>query len=176
MGAPFLAEIRIVGCTWVPDGWAECDGALLPLSQHTGLYSLIGTTFGGDGGRTFALPNLAGRVVVGAGQGPGLSSYEVGQSGGATAVALKEPELPEHTHSVQAVPDVADQTTPGTDRALARSKPASVYTQADAAELVSMAGESLPAAGASQAHNNMSPALVLKYVIAMHGVFPERPS
>src|SRR4051812_33351366 len=127
MATPFVAEIRVVGFNFPPTGWAFCDGQLLPISQNTALFSLLGTYFGGDGKSTFALPNLQGMAAVGTGQGAGLSDYFHGQSAGSDSITLLQSEMPIHTHAVQAVPDPADQTNPGPNRSLARSAPANAY-------------------------------------------------
>jgi microcystin-dependent protein len=174
MADPFVAEIRVVGFNFAPKGWAFCNGQLLPLSQNTALFSLLGTVYGGDGKSTFALPNIEGSVVNAPGQGPGLSLYDQGQVGGTETVTLNTSEIPLHTHLMQAVPDPADQTVPSPVRAFARSKPANAYQTTTNANIVQMAPETIAPTGGSFPHNNMAPYLTLSFVIALQGVFPPR--
>jgi microcystin-dependent protein len=175
MATPFVAEIRAVAFNFAPTGWAECNGQLMPISQNTALFSLIGTFYGGDGKSTFALPDLQGQAAVSQGQGAGLSTYFLGQQSGTESVTLLQSEIPLHTHTVRAVPDPADQTNPGPTRSLARSAPANAYQSTTNSSLKQMAFESLAAVGGSLPHNNMPPVLVMKFVIALQGVFPQRP-
>lgn len=171
---PFVAEIRVVGFNFAPRGWATCDGQLLPISQNTALFSLLGTTYGGDGRSTFALPNIEGQTGIGVGQGPGLQDYFEGQQGGSQTVTLLQSEMPSHNHNARAVPDPAELQAPAPDRALARSTPGFAYQSNSAANLVAMAPQTIAPAGGDQPHNNMAPALTLLYVIALQGVFPPR--
>src|SRR3954467_8241251 len=113
---PFVAEIRVVGFNFAPTGWAQCNGQLLPLSQNTALFSLLGTVYGGDGKSTFALPDIQGEAVVGPGQGPGLSEYDQGQQAGEQSVTLLTSEMPVHTHLGQASIDDAQFQSPAPDR------------------------------------------------------------
>jgi microcystin-dependent protein len=171
---PFVAEIRIFGFNFPPNGWAACNGQLMPISQNTALFSLLGTFYGGDGKSTFALPNLQGSAPIHQGQGQGLSEYFVGQSSGATAVTLLNSEVPVHNHSLMASSDPADLGAPAPDRSLARSQP-SVYKQpAGAASPQPMAPQAVGNTGGSQPHNNMMPFLTLNFCIALQGVFPSR--
>jgi microcystin-dependent protein len=174
MSAPFVAEIRVVGFNFPPKGWAYCDGQLLPISQNTALFSLLGTFYGGDGKSTFALPNIQGSVVNGVGQSPGTSDYFVGQTGGEPFVTLNQGEMPLHNHLVEAAPDPADQTSPAPNRSLARSKPGDVYQSTTNQSLVNMSPTALTVTGSSQPHNNMQPYVTMNFVIAMQGVFPPR--
>lgn len=112
MSEPFIAEVRIVACNFAPRGWAFCDGQLLPIAQNTALFSLIGTIYGGDGRTTCALPNIQGRVVMGPGNGPGLTSRQVGETGGAETVTLNQAQIPSHSHSIQGLALPASQSTP----------------------------------------------------------------
>jgi microcystin-dependent protein len=178
MSNPFIAEIRVVGFNFAPSGWAFCDGALMPIAQNTALFSLLGTTYGGDGRSTFALPDFRGRAGVGVGQGSlqGFTDYLQGETGGVETIALDQTEIPLHTHAAQAVPFPADQTSPSAARSLARSKPANAYqSDASASNIVQMAPEALTPAGGSLPHNNVQPVLVLNFIIALQGVFPPRP-
>jgi microcystin-dependent protein len=175
MSSPFVAEIRVVGFNFPPTGWAQCNGQLMPLSQNTALFSLLGTVYGGDGKATFALPNIQGAAVVGAGQGPGLTEYWPGTEGGSTTVTLQDVEMPAHNHTVQASPDPAEVTAPGPNRVIARSKPGNAYVAgAGNPPVTQIASQALPPAGGGLPHNNMQPALVLNFVIALQGVFPPR--
>jgi microcystin-dependent protein len=173
MATPFVAEIRVVGFNFAPVGWAQCDGQLLPISQNTALFSLLGTNYGGDGKSTFGLPNLQAMAAVSQGQGPGLSQYFVGQSAGSETVTLDQTDIPVHSHAVQTVPAPADLTNPGPARSLARSSPGNAY-HSTATNLTPMAQEGLAPTGGGLPHNNMPPVLVLNFIIAMQGVFPPR--
>jgi microcystin-dependent protein len=171
MADPFVAEIRIFPFNFAPRGWAFCDGQLLPLSQNTALFSLLGTTYGGNGMSTFALPNLQGRAPMHPGQGPGLSLHDLGEEGGSQTVSLLESEIPSHSHALQGVVSLSAARTPAAN-ALARSRGGNAYTTATG--LVAMAPEAVAPAGGDQPHNNMQPYLCLYFCIALQGVFPPR--
>ncbi|MFL5806984.1 MAG: phage tail protein [Roseiflexaceae bacterium] len=171
MSAPFVAEIRIFGLNFAPTGWAFCNGQLMPISQNTALFSLLGTTYGGDGRTTFALPNLQGSVPMHPGQGPGLSPRDLGETGGSNSVTLITSEMPLHSHALQASIGVAAGRDP-TDAAIARSRGANAY--GPATSLVTMNPQALAVAGGSQPHNNMQPYLTLTFCIALQGIFPSR--
>ena len=175
MTDPFYAEIRVVGFNFAPKGWATCDGQLLPISQNTALFSLLGTYSGGDGKSTFALPDIAGQAVVAPGQGPGLAEYVVGEYGGESHVSLLTSEMPAHGHQAQAAADPGELQAPAPDRALARSSPGFAYQSDSATNLVTMDPQATAVTGGSVPHNNMPPALVMKFVISLSGVFPSRP-
>ena len=175
MSDPFVAEIRVVGFNFAPTGWAQCDGQILPLSQNTALFSLLGTTYGGDGKSTFALPNLQGSVPIHHGQGAGLSQYDLGQAAGAQTTTLLSSEMPVHTHQGRASIDDAQFQAPAPDRELATSNPGFAYQSNDSANLVSTHPQELGVAGGSLPHNNMPPVLVVNFIIALQGVFPQRP-
>jgi microcystin-dependent protein len=175
MADPFVAEIRIFPFNFAPKGWAFCDGQILPLSQNTALFSLLGTTYGGDGKSTFALPDLQGNAPMHPGQGPGLSLHDLGEMGGSETVTLLESEIPAHTHTLSASPDPADVQTPAADRSLARSNPGFAYiASSPQPPLASLAPEALSPAGGDQPHNNMMPYLTFYFCIALQGVFPPR--
>ena len=175
MADPFLAEIRIVPFNFPPKGWAFCDGQIMPLSQNTALFALLGTTYGGDGKSTFALPDLQGNSAMHPGQGQGLSLYDLGQIGGAETVTLLVSEMPVHTHSLMAQTNPATTTLPAADTALARSGGGSFYKINPFGTTTAMAPQALPPAGGSLPHNNLQPYLTMNYIIALQGVFPQRP-
>jgi len=167
MAEPFLSEIRIMSFGFAPKGWALCDGQLLPINQNQGLFSLLGTTFGGDGRVNFGLPNLQGRVPIHAGSG-----HTLGERGGEQAHTLSIAELPAHVHLVNATSNTATTGTPSSSLMLAKSSPQNLY--ANAGNLVPMAPNSLSNVGGSQAHLNMQPFLVLNFCIALQGIFPSQ--
>ena len=163
---PFVGEISLFPFTFAPRGWAWCDGQLLPISQNTALFSLLGTYYGGDGRSTFALPDLNGRTPLGQGQGPGLSLYDLGQQGGSETVTLLGSEMPFHAHTV------SSSSGPATTANPAAATPASgelelFHSSGDTSGQLSVAGSAAP-------HNNMQPYLTFYYAIAMQGVFPPR--
>ena len=174
MADPFVAEIRVVGFNFPPKGWATCNGGLLPISQYTALFSLLGTTYGGDGKSIFALPDIQGNCVMGFGQGPGLSYRDEGEVGGSQTVQLDVNEMPAHLHMVNTVPQPATTSAPSSDVAIARSGGGSAYKQAPVGALTPMAPLATSANGNSQPHNNMMPYLTMNFVIALQGVFPPR--
>jgi microcystin-dependent protein len=169
--SPFVAQIQIFPYNFPPRGWAFCNGQILSISQNTALFSLLGTTYGGNGITNFALPDLRGRVAVHQGQGPGLSSYELGEMAGEETVTLLSTQMPAHTH-------VANANTVGNDYG-----PAGVWatdaggfsqygTTPDAAQ--TMAPDALTSAGGSAPHNNLQPYLTMNYCIALQGIYPPR--
>ena len=173
MADPFVAEIRIFPFNFAPKGWAWCDGQLLPLSQNTALFSLLGTTYGGNGKSNFALPDLQGRAPMHPGQGPGLSLHDLGETGGSETVSLLESEMPAHTHALNANGGTANRTNP-VGNSIARVAGAAPYLAPAGAPLVMMADTSLAPAGGDQPHNNMQPYLTFYFCIALQGVFPPR--
>jgi microcystin-dependent protein len=173
MADPFVAEIRIFPFNFAPKGWAWCDGQLLPLSQNTALFSLLGTTYGGNGKSNFALPDLQGRAPMQPGQGPGLSLHDLGETGGSETVSLLESEIPSHSHALRASSDDGDLKAPSASRSLARAGGGFLY-QSTTAPLQFMAPEALVPAGGDQPHNNMQPYLTFYFCIALQGIFPPR--
>lgn len=173
MADPFVAEIRIFPFNFAPKGWAWCDGQLLPLSQNTALFSLLGTTYGGNGKSNFALPDLQGRAPMHPGQGPGLSLHDLGETGGSETVTLLESEMPAHSHGQMAQTNPANLAAPSPARSWARSAPDAAYT-ASTSSMVSMAPEALAPAGGDAPHNNLQPYLTFYFCIALQGVFPPR--
>lgn len=170
---PFLAEIRIFPFNFAPKGWAWCDGQLLPLSQNTALFSLLGTTYGGNGKSNFALPDLQGRAPMHPGQGPGLSLHDLGETGGSETVTLLESEMPAHSHAARVVGgDPGDLQAPSPARSVARSGSGFAYVSGP--PNATMAPEALPPAGGDQPHNNMEPFLTFYFCIALQGVYPPR--
>jgi microcystin-dependent protein len=172
MADPFVAEIRIFPFNFAPTGWAWCDGQLMPLSQNTALFSLLGTTYGGDGKSNFALPDLQGRAPMHPGQGPGLSLHDLGETGGSETVTLLESEIPAHSHAQRAASDDGDLAAPSPNRVLGRSQGGFAYGVAQ--NLVPMADTALAPAGGDQPHNNLQPYLTFYFCIALQGVFPPR--
>lgn len=174
MADPFVAEIRVFPFTFAPKGWAFCNGQVLPISQNTALFSLLGTTYGGDGKSTFALPNLQGSAPMHPGQGQGLSPRDLGEAGGTQTVTLLESEIPSHAHTMRASGDDADQFAPTPNTSLATSTGATAY-QPTPGSLTQLAPQALMLAGSGLPHNNMQPYLTLSFCIALQGVFPPRP-
>jgi microcystin-dependent protein len=171
MADPFVAEIRIFPFNFAPRGWAWCDGQLLPLSQNTALFSLLGTTYGGNGKSNFALPDLQGRAPMHPGQGPGLSLHDLGETGGSETVTLLESEIPIHNHTWRA------SASDGTDQSPAGSYLASgigIAAFAIPGALTQLADVALAPAGGDQPHNNLQPYLTFYFNIALQGVFPPR--
>jgi microcystin-dependent protein len=172
MADPFVAEIRIFPFNFAPKGWAWCDGQLMPISQNTALFSLLGTTYGGDGKSTFALPDLQGRAPMHPGQGPGLSLHDLGETGGSETETLLQTEIPSHTHQLSASPDPSSVQDPSPARVLARSTPGFAYISG--APNASLAPQALATAGSTAPHNNMQPYLTFYFNIALQGIFPPR--
>jgi|SRR5882724_6544562 len=174
MSDPFVAEIRMFAFNFAPKGWAFCDGQLLPISQNTALFSLLGTFYGGDGKSTFALPDLQGSTPLNQGQLKGGSEYFLGQESGTDTITLLTTEMPIHTHTLQAdVFDTGDGRVPGPAFSLAKTLPGNAY-KAATTPLVQMNFQDIAIAGGSLPHNNMMPCLVVNFCIAMQGVFPPR--
>jgi microcystin-dependent protein len=173
MADPFVAEIRIFPFNFAPTGWAFCNGQLIPISQNTALFALLGTFYGGDGKSTFALPDLRGSAPMFWGQGPGLSNHSLGEQSGSETVTLIQSEIPFHTHTLRASNTNGNSQIP-TNRTLARFGTNNLYQQDASANLVTMAPQALAVAGNSLPHNNMMPYLTLNFCIAMQGVFPPR--
>lgn len=169
---PFVAEIRIFSFVFAPKGWALCDGQLLPISQNTALFSLLGTVYGGDGKSTFALPNLRDAIPVGTGQGSGLSDHYLGEQSGSETVTLIQSEIPSHNHRVVVSESDANSRLPGAQM-WANGQGVQVFSNGPLN--TTLAPTALAVAGADFPHNNLMPYLTLNYCIAMQGVFPARP-
>jgi microcystin-dependent protein len=176
MSSPFVAEIRMFGFNFPPVGWAFCNGQLLPISQNTALFSLLGTTYGGNGVSTFQLPNMQNNAPMHPGQGPGLSLHDLGETGGSETVTLLLTEIPAHGHPVTASASQGLLNTPSATTGLARSKAGDAYvTQTpQPPPLVQMNANTIGSTGGSQPHNNLMPYLALNFCIALQGVFPPR--
>lgn len=171
MSEPFLAEIRIMAFNFAPRGWAACDGQILPINQNQSLYSLLGTTYGGDGRTSFALPDLRGRVPIHVGASNG-TSHQLGQKSGEETHTLNANEIPQHTHTARASSDTASLPIPSNTVVLADSAPNEIYHAPT--NVVQMHAGTLATVGGGQAHSNMQPTLVLNFCIALQGLFPSR--
>ena len=167
MAEPFLSEIRMMSFGFPPKGWALCDGQLLPINQNQALFSLLGTTYGGDGRVNFALPDLRGRVPIHMGSG-----HTLGERGGEQGHTLSISELPQHVHVMNAVNATADASNPSNTRLLSNSAQAAMY--APAGNLTAFDGQAISPTGGSQAHLNMQPFLVINFSIALQGIFPSQ--
>jgi len=171
MSDPFVAEIRMVGFNFAPTGWAQCNGQLLPISQNTALFSLLGTFYGGDGKSTFGLPNLEGSCPLHQGQGAGLSARFIGEQGGTQFVTLLTSEMPSHSHNAVGRAFLANQQFPA-GKSWGGNQTARQYN-ANAPD-GNMNVQALSISGGNQPHNNLQPYLVVNFIIAMQGVFPPR--
>jgi len=170
MSSPFVAEVRIFPFNFAPTGWAFCAGQLMPISQNTALFSLLGTVYGGDGKSTFALPDLQGSAPMQPGQGQGLSDRVLGEMSGVENITLLQSEIPVHTHSLASTNEDGNNTSPATRYP---GRGSALYVAP--AALGMMAPQALALAGGSLPHNNMQPYLTLNFCIALQGVFPQRP-
>ncbi|MBA4175050.1 MAG: phage tail protein [Leptothrix sp. (in: Bacteria)] len=171
MSEPFIGEVRVFAGSFAPRNWAFCDGQLLPIAQNQALFSILGTTYGGDGRTNFALPDLRGRMPTHAGQGPGLTPHTLGERSGQPAVTLTAAQMPSHTHTLRAADGGATTGTPGPGVAMAATAGAKVYRAAS--NLVATAAP-LASTGGAQAHENRQPFLGVNFIIALFGIFPSR--
>ena len=175
MASPFVAEIRIFPFNFAPSGWAFCNGQTMPIDQNTALFSLLGTTYGGDGITTFALPNLQGSAPLMPGEGPGLSLYNLGQSGGEANLTLTQSEMPSHRHTARGNSGSGTQSSPAnSDWASAKILRQSAKLYALGEANTTMNSQALSTIGGNLPHNNMPPYLMLNFCIALQGVFPPR--
>lgn len=172
---PYIAEIRLFPFNFAPRGWALCNGQLLPISQNTALFSLIGTTYGGDGRSTFALPDLQGRVPLNYGQSPGLSRRDLGEQGGSEAVTLLQSEMPVHTHPLTASAAAAYARSPSGEVFANQSGGVNSYAPLGGAPPAMLAAAVTAPTGGGQPHNTMAPYLTVHFCIALQGVYPQRP-
>ena len=181
MADQFLGEIRAFGFPFAPLGWALCQGQTLPIQQNTALFALLGTTYGGDGIRTFGLPNLAARLANGPGQGLGLQNYNLGATGGSTSVTLLPQQVPQHTHTLPVSSSNGKQPSPSPGTFLgatgSRGEGTDVYCtpEQQSAAPATMLATAVGPAGGNQPHNNLGPYVVLNFCIALQGTFPQRP-
>ena len=169
---PYLGEIQFVAFNFPPQGWALCDGQLLPISQNTALFSLLGTTYGGDGKSNFALPNMQGNAPMHPGQGPGLSLHDLGETGGSNTVTLLQSEMPAHSHTWTASNQDATDQSPVNE--LFAGGVGGIAMYAAPGSVTQLAPNALNPAGGDQPHNNMMPYLTLNFCIALQGVYPPR--
>lgn len=174
MSDPFVGEIRSFAFGFAPSGWAQCNGQIVPISLNTALFSLLGTTYGGNGSSNFALPNLQGSVPIHWGQGVALSVYALGQRAGQPTVKLKTHQAPSHTHTAQATTEVGEDTnTPSALTTLGLSAPDAIWDKVSTDPQVAFSPKAVGAVG-GQAHENRQPYLAVNYCIALFGVFPAR--
>ena len=192
---PFIGQICIFGFSFAPKGWALCQGQLMPLSQNTALFSILGVSYGGDGRSTFALPNLQGNAAVGAGEGPGLGEYSIGETGGEAAVKLLSTEMPHHNHAFVASTAAATAQSPQGNLLASATRPfvhaggeaeaevaapgptqieANFYSANPGSAKTALASSAIAPLGGNQPHNNMQPYLTLNFCIALQGVMPQR--
>jgi microcystin-dependent protein len=177
MSTPYIGEIRMFafGTRGAPNNWQACDGSLLPISEYDALFALIGTTYGGDGQTTFAVPDLRGRVPIHQGTGPGLSTYVIGQRAGTETVTVLPTQMPAHTHSLVATSSAATALTPGSGLLPGAVSGDNLYvSDVAAATPVAMSSQSTSVAGGSQPHENCMPTLTVQYCIATFGIFPSQ--
>lgn len=172
MSEPFLAEIRIMATDFPPKGWAACNGQLMPISQNTALFSLLGVSYGGDGKTSFALPNLQGRMPMQPGFGPGLSPHALGETAGSSTVTLLQSEMPAHSHQMMHSGASASTAAPGPSAGFGRTTTAQIYTTGST---IPATPQSLSPSGGSTPHNNLQPYLTLTFCIALQGIWPSRP-
>ena len=175
MSEPFVAEIRIFAGNFAPFRWAFCNGQLMPISQNTALFSLLGTTYGGNGQTTFALPDLQGRAPMHPGSGPGLTPRDLGETGGSDQITLTPNQMPPHTHGLQASSATATSSDPtGNLLASPAANPKFTSLYSNAVGGAALSPSALSTAGGGQPHNNLQPYLALSFIIALQGVFPAR--
>jgi microcystin-dependent protein len=173
MSNPYIGEIRMFGGNFAPNGWAFCDGQLLPISEYDALFALLGTTYGGDGQTTFGLPNLQGRLPIHAGTGPGLSSYVLGQQGGVEQVTLTTLQLPAHTHAAAATTNPGSQAAPG-GAVWAASSGQALYATGTAPTVPMDPTAPAAPAGGNLPHSNLMPYQCVNFIIALFGIFPSQ--
>lgn len=173
MASPFLAQITLFAGNFAPRGWAFCSGQIMAISQNTALFALLGTTYGGNGQTTFALPDLRSRVPIHPGQGPGLSNYDLGQSGGVESVTLLASQMPPHSHPLNANTSAGTLRDPG-GNALAKEATGQTSVYHNAAPNTTMAAASIGSTGGGQPFTNVQPYLAVNFIIAIEGIFPSR--
>jgi microcystin-dependent protein len=174
MAQPFVGQIISVAFNFTPEGWFLCDGSLVPIASYTTLYQLLGTTYGGDGVNTFALPDLRGRAPLNEGQGTGLPAYVIGQPVGSETVTLQNNQIGAHTHQFSATTQQGTSKTPGPTLALAQNAQPAVEMYGTVAPNTSLSPQAISAVGSSQPHENRQPYLAINYIIAWAGVYPSQ--
>ncbi len=175
MSEPFIAEIKIFAGDFAPRSWAFCDGQLLPVSQNTALFSIVGTEYGGDGRTTLALPNLQGRTAMHPGRGPGLISRRLGELDGAESITLNPAEMPAHNHSLQGTDAASDSGTPANTSAFSKPTGVRIYGEtSSSASLVPLNSSTASYVGQSTPHENMQPYIAMNFIIALQGLYPSR--
>jgi len=172
MSEPFVGEIRMFAGNFAPRGWAFADGQLLAVSQNDALFSLFGTIYGGDGRTTFGLPDMRGRIPIHAGNGPGLTQRRLGSKSGSESVTVTQNQMPNHTHTFEAVTTAATDTAPSASETLAMSVGYDLYV--DNTSPVSMATAAVNHFGGSRQHTNLMPFLCVHYIVALFGIYPSR--
>ena len=178
MGQPYIGEIRMFGGNFAPQGWMLCQGQLLPISENEPLFQLLGTTYGGDGQDTFALPNLQSRVPIHQGTNAGIT-YELGEAAGVEDVTLTINQIPSHNHAVQVATSAGDRNTPAVDTVVSTegesvASRAPVYAAYANVNQITLAGQTVGSAGGSQPHSNIQPILAINFIISLFGVFPSQ--
>lgn len=171
MAEPFLGEIRMFAGNFAPRGWALCEGQLLAVSQNDALFALLGTIYGGDGRTTFGLPDMRGRLPVHTGQGPGLSSRQLGSRAGAERVTVTTNQLPTHTHPMEVSADISTSSNPGSN---VTARPTGVDLYVDDAPDTDLSSSAITTVGGGQQHDNVMPFLAINFIIALSGIFPSR--
>jgi microcystin-dependent protein len=174
MAQPYVGEIRMFGGSFAPAGWMFCAGQLLPISENETLFQLIGTTYGGDGESTFALPDLQGRVPIHQGGGPGLSNWTLAEAGGSESVTLTSNQMPVHNHTVSASTSIATESSPAAN-VVAQSSAADLYVEdilSPTDPALALAPATVTGTGGSQPHDNMQPYLCVTFIISLFGIFP----
>lgn len=174
MTTPYVGEIRLFGGTFAPLGWMFCDGALLPISEYDTLFNLIGTTYGGDGQSTFALPDLRGRVPMHQGKGPGLTQRVLGEKSGTETVTLVSSQLPIHTHAATANSGAGNSASPGNNVWAANSNTTALQFTASTASPASMNPAAISPVGGNQPHENRMPFVAVNYIISLFGIYPSQ--
>jgi microcystin-dependent protein len=175
MSTPYIGEIRMFGFGRTPSGWQACDGSLLPISQYDTLFSLLGTTYGGDGQSTFGVPDLRGRIPVHQGQGPGLSNYVIGQEAGSETVTVLPGQMPAHTHTLVATSGAATAVTPANSLVPGAISGDTLYvSDTTGATALAMSDQSTTLAGNNQPHENCMPTLTVQYCISTEGIYPSQ--
>jgi microcystin-dependent protein len=179
MAQPFVGQVIRVGFNFAPAGWMQCQGQLLPIDQYSTLFNLIGTTYGGDGQTTFALPDLRGRVPISMGQAPGTSNYVIGQNGGNETVTLTGQQMPQHQHFVNVIPSAGNSSTPGSSVLLANEGPQGIsqvftYAPFDQFNQTGLSASSIAPNQGGQPHENRQAFLVIRYCISLFGIFPSQ--